>query len=215
LLNDDKRGATIRATGKCDCLVLDAETFARLFSKSKLNVQFAKRKAILAEPVQSQPVERDPASLVKTDEQKRFLKESITKMTKIFKELEDEQLDSMIGGMWKVEVKQGESIIKQGDPGDNFYVVAAGEFDIFKNGEKVNHASIGVCFGELALMYNAPRAATVTALTNSTIWALDRFTFRNNLKNVSRQKLEEYDSILRNVPILRELNSILFDLNSF
>eukprot|EP00475_Leptophrys_vorax_P021445 TRINITY_DN29178_c0_g1_i1.p1 TRINITY_DN29178_c0_g1~~TRINITY_DN29178_c0_g1_i1.p1 ORF type:complete len:752 (-),score=178.18 TRINITY_DN29178_c0_g1_i1:59-2314(-) len=205
LLNDDKRGATIRAISKCDCLALDAETFARLFSKSKLNVQFAKRKAVLAEPVQSQPVERDPALLVKTDDQKKFLKNSITKMTKLFKDLEEPQLNSVIDGMWKVEVKQGESIIKQGDPGDNFYVVESGEFDIFKNGEKVNHAGQGVCFGELALMYNAPRAATVTALTNSLVWALDRYTFRNNLKNLSRQKLEEYDAILKTVPILQSL----------
>ena len=54
-----------------------------------------------------------------------------------------------------------------GEPGDNFYVVELGEFEIFvsknkKKARKVATIQSGSSFGELALMYNAPRAATVT-----------------------------------------------------
>ena len=56
-----------------------------------------------------------------------------------------------------------------GDRGDNLYIVESGSFDIFvKDGNKqrkVAHRGDGTAFGELALMYNAPRAATVTVRT--------------------------------------------------
>ena len=98
--------------------------------------------------------------------------------------------------MWRQEVKSGTSIIKQGDHGDNLYVVQSGSFDIFvqKDGKsrKVAQRGAGSCFGELALMYSAPRAATVTASMDSVVWAVDRFTFRRVLAKVSDEQLKEY-----------------------
>ena len=61
-----------------------------------------------------------------------------------------------------------------GDPGDNFYVVTSGELDAFiKAGgdEPIQEYRQGDSFGELALLYNSPRAATVTAKTTSRVWA--------------------------------------------
>eukprot|EP00475_Leptophrys_vorax_P012119 TRINITY_DN1854_c0_g1_i7.p1 TRINITY_DN1854_c0_g1~~TRINITY_DN1854_c0_g1_i7.p1 ORF type:complete len:749 (+),score=208.08 TRINITY_DN1854_c0_g1_i7:309-2555(+) len=205
LLNNDRRQATIRAVEKCHALSLDAETFHKLFGKNKLNVHFAKRQAIAPEPVKNIQVNRDPALYKKSDEIKQFLAESMTKTTKIFKDFDNSQLTRVVEGMWRVQVTAGESIIKQGDPGDNFYVVEEGEFDIFKNGAKVMHAGKGICFGELALIYNAPRQATVTAVTDSTVWAVDRHAFRENLKKINKAKLEEYESFLITVPVFQTL----------
>jgi CRP-like cAMP-binding protein len=219
LLNNDRRQATIRAKEKCYALSLDAEAFHKLFGKNKLNVHFAKRQAIAPEPVKNLHVNRDPELYKKSDELKQFLAEAMMKTTKIFKEFESSQMAKVVDGMWKVEVKSGESIIKQGDPGDNFYVVEQGEFDIFKNGSKVNHAGKGICFGELALIFNAPRQASVTAVTDSIVWAVDRHTFRENLKKISQQKLEEYEKFLITVPILRKalsdsISFLIFGRNS-
>jgi len=63
--------------------------------------------------------------------------------------------------MFETTVLEDKALINQGDAGDNFYVVDEGTFHIFVNGKKVLDVGPGGSFGELALMYNTPRAATV------------------------------------------------------
>lgn len=109
-------------------------------------------------------------------------------------------------------------MISQGDQGDFFYVVEKGPFDIYVNpigalqpgpdgaGDKVATIEPGGSFGELALMYNAPRAATVvSAEAGSTLWALDRITFRRILMDSTFQRRRLYESFLEEVPILSTL----------
>jgi len=110
-------------------------------------------------------------------------------------------------------------VITQGDPGDYFYVVEKGSFDVYVNpsgsfqggpngmGQKVGTIEAGGSFGELALMYNAPRAATViSAESNCTLWALDRLTFRRILMESTFQRRRMYESFLEGVSLLRTLN---------
>ena len=62
-------------------------------------------------------------------------------------------------------------------------------FEVIVNGVAVATLESGKSFGELALLYNTPRAATVYALTNCVVYALDRDTFRNTLANTSFSKV--------------------------
>ena len=74
-----------------------------------------------------------------------------------------------------VKFKPGQTIIRQGDEGDSFYVIGAGTCDISIRGKgSVMKASRGVAFGELALMFNQPRAATVTAESDVVVWQASR-----------------------------------------
>ncbi|KAK9762607.1 hypothetical protein K7432_011493 [Basidiobolus ranarum] len=107
--------------------------------------------------------------------------------------------------MFERRVSAGEDIIKQGDEGDNFYVVDEGLFNIVVNGQGVIQISQGGSFGELALMYNTPRAATVRAITDGVLWAVDRVTFRRSITNNTFRKRRMHESFLRSVPILRSL----------
>ena len=80
--------------------------------------------------------------------------------------------------MQKVRFKETDVIIRQGDRGDKFYVLESGTCDISVKGKgTVMKASRGVAFGELALMFNQPRAATVTAEGDVTAWQV---TFRQD-----------------------------------
>ena len=74
-------------------------------------------------------------------------------------------------------------------------------------GNKVNTIGPGGSFGELALMYNAPRAATVVSTEKeSTLWALDRVTFRRILMDSAFQRRRMYESFLEEVPLFANLS---------
>lgn len=73
------------------------------------------------------------------------------------------QIDLIVNVMETKEFSAGDVIIQQGSIGDYFYVLEEGSCDIFKDGVLVLQCSQGMGFGELALMYDAPRAATVKA----------------------------------------------------
>lgn len=63
----------------------------------------------------------------------------------------------------------------------------------------------GDVFGELALLYNAPRAASIQANTESQLWVLDRNTFNNIVKEAAQKKRAKYESFLATVPILQNM----------
>lgn len=64
----------------------------------------------------------------------------------------------------------------------------------------------GEAFGELALLYNAPRAATITSTSESTLMKLDRGTFNNIVKDAAQRKREKYENFLQSVEILQQLD---------
>lgn len=103
----------------------------------------------------------------------------------------------------------GETIIRQGEDGDNFYVIDNGSFDIYAlvNGEekRVHTFENAGSFGELALMYNMPRSATVKAATSGTLWAMDRKSFRTIVLKAAFKKRKMYEEILQSVPMLKPL----------
>lgn len=138
----------------------------------------------------------------------------------LFKNLDEEQLTDVLDAMSEKRISTvGSVIIKQGDVGDFFYVVESGVFDIYVQnpsgaddsngrhfGKRVAEAKEGGSFGELALMYNAPRAATVVSRTSDcVVWALDRMTFRRILMENTSRKRKMYETFLETVHILSGL----------
>eukprot|EP01137_Pigoraptor_chileana_P004770 Opistho-2@46876 len=128
-----------------------------------------------------------------------------TQRNLLFRNLDEDQRKDVADAMFERKVTAGEVIIQQGDEGDNFYVVDSGSFDVFVDGRKVLQITDGGSFGELALMYNAPRAATVKAVSDSVLWAVDRMTFRRILMDTTSTKRRLYESFLSTVPILESL----------
>ncbi|VUC36905.1 unnamed protein product [Clonostachys rosea] len=137
----------------------------------------------------------------------------------LFSHLEDEQSEQILGALVEKPIPaKGIKVISQGDAGDFFYVVEKGTFDVYVNksgqlepgqdgmGDQVGNIQAGGSFGELALMYNAPRAATVvSAESGCTLWALDRVTFRRILMESTFARRRMYESFLEEVPLLEPL----------
>ena len=74
-------------------------------------------------------------------------------------------------------VSAGTHVVREGDVGDCFYAITGGEFDVTKAGRRVNILSEGDYFGEIALLRDVPRIATVTARTAATLLSLDKASF--------------------------------------
>jgi CRP-like cAMP-binding protein len=68
-------------------------------------------------------------------------------------------------------------VIRQGDVGDRFYVIDEGSFEVLADGQRVNTLGEGAFFGEIALLHDVPRTATVRAAGDGAVWALDQEEF--------------------------------------
>lgn len=76
-----------------------------------------------------------------------------------------------------IRVSSGTEVIRQGDIGDRFYAVDAGSFEIVRDGGTIATAVEGDYFGEIALLHDVPRTATVRATSDGAVWALDQEEF--------------------------------------
>jgi hypothetical protein len=114
-------------------------------------------------------VERDAHSPVERVAQLRVVD--------LFTGLPAPTLETLAREAEKVTALPGMPVIVQGDVGDRFYVVTAGEVVVDKDGTEVAHLGPGAGFGELALLYDAPRNATVTAVERTSLLAVDRVPF--------------------------------------
>jgi cAMP-dependent protein kinase regulator len=107
----------------------------------------------------------------------------------------------------------GEDVIVQGDIGDTFYLLEEGTVDVYISkggGEpiKVHTYKPGDAFGDLALMYNAPRAATCRASSDAKLWVLDRVSFKVIVVAAAMEKREQYIGFLKGVPILESVTEM-------
>jgi cAMP-dependent protein kinase regulator len=171
----------------------------------------AGRKSVSGERYNPESDDEDEPHRVigKTDEQRKRLHLAASKVM-LLNRLEEDQLSNVLDAMEERKVKEGEVVIKQGDDGDNFYVIDSGNYDIFigegDDAKKVGAYSGGGFFGELALMYNMPRAATIKATTDGILWSLDRKTFRQIIVKANANRRKQYEDFLKKVELLNTLS---------
>lgn len=142
----------------------------------------------------------------KTDEQRCRLQEACRDIL-LFKTLDQEQFSQVLDAMFELIVQPREHVIDQGDDGDNFYVIERGVYDIEVSGKVVGQYDNKGSFGELALMYNTPRAATIIATQEGALWGLDRATFRRLIVKNNAKKRRMYETFIESVPLLKSLEA--------
>ncbi|XP_055374078.1 cAMP-dependent protein kinase type II regulatory subunit isoform X2 [Condylostylus longicornis] len=174
-------------------------------------VRFAgRRKSVFAEAYdpENDPDEDEGAAAIfpKTDEQRSRLVESVRNIL-LFRSLDKEQMNQVLDAMFEKRVVPKEYIIRQGDDGDNFYVIESGVYNAFVGDKLIHTYNNSGSFGELALLYNMPRAATIQADSEGLLWAMDRQTFRRILLKSAFKKRKMYEKLLDSVPMLKALQS--------
>jgi MFS family permease len=95
----------------------------------------------------------------------------------IFSPLSPPVLERLAADLTPVQALENEEIIREGDHGDRFYVVSSGEVEVLVDGRPPRREGAGSYFGEIALLRDVPRTATVRAATDVELFALDRDEF--------------------------------------
>jgi len=146
----------------------------------------------------------------KTPEQIEQIKKTLG-MSFMFKNLEAKDFETVIGAMTVKNYNHNDYVITQGDDGAELFIVGEGTLKCVKLFEGkdeptfLKNYQIGEVFGELSLMYNAPRAASIISEQNSVCFSLDRDTFNNIVKGASMKKRTLFDEFLKKVEILSDL----------
>jgi len=126
-----------------------------------------------------------------------------------FNNCDKEQQKVLCNAMFERRVIKDELIIRQGDEGDNVYIIEKGEYDVFINdGDRENCVATlrdRGYFGELALLYNCPRNATIIAKTSGVLWGLDQKTFREIVVKATARKRQSFEELLKSVSMLDSL----------
>ena len=108
----------------------------------------------------------------------------------IFAPLPGTQLERVARNLEPLTAAPGETVIRQGDVGDRFYVVASGELEALYDGNAVSQLGRGDGFGEIALLRDVPRTVTIVARTESALYALERDDFLDALTGSARARRE-------------------------
>uniref|UniRef100_K3WJD5 Cyclic nucleotide-binding domain-containing protein n=1 Tax=Globisporangium ultimum (strain ATCC 200006 / CBS 805.95 / DAOM BR144) TaxID=431595 RepID=K3WJD5_GLOUD len=144
----------------------------------------------------------------KSDQDEHAIRRSIRRNL-LFSNISEETLQILVNAMKYVAVKKGTDVIVQGEAGDLFYIIDSGVCEVLLNGRvfgEIDGTSERNFFGELALLYDSPRAATIRALTDIECWSLDRVTFKRVLMDTTIKQRQLYLDFLDQVPIFSTLS---------
>eukprot|EP00899_Mesostigma_viride_P010801 jgi/Mesvir1/19722/Mv09978-RA.1 len=184
-----------------------------------------RRASVSAECLSEEDTSGEPSlpKYPKSEEARQRILAAVTSNI-LFCELDKAMQGQLADAVFLKEYAQGDVIIRQGEENNEnnlYYIVDQGTCEIFvakkdaqassgegeqSLGEKVQTVGPGGGFGELALMYCSPRAATVVAVTPVKVWAMERTTFRTLMVNSTSHKRRQHEEFLSRVPLLAHLS---------
>ncbi|XP_052463315.1 cGMP-dependent protein kinase 1-like [Carassius gibelio] len=169
--------------------------------------QRTKRQAISAEPTGLDPNQLAHVTLTnysKSEESRELIQKALLE-NDFMKHLEASQILTIMDCMYPTTLAQGCCVIQEGDDGSTVYVLEEGSVEVTKGERKLCTIEPGKVFGELAILYNCTRTATVTALTDIKLWAIDRQGFQTIMMRTGLLKHSNYMEFLRSVPSFKTL----------
>ncbi|KAJ0060913.1 hypothetical protein NL108_001766, partial [Boleophthalmus pectinirostris] len=170
--------------------------------------EFRKSRAavIATEPI-PETLEISSTRVKKTGSETSLIVKAIQK-NDFLKRLDDEQTAMMVELLVLSKFNPGDEVIKEGSEGDSMYIVAAGELQVTQARQDLRTLTTGDVFGELAILYNCKRTATVKAKTAVRLWCMERQTYRTIITNKSKKKREQLMGFLKTARTLKDLNDV-------
>ena len=153
------------------------------------------------------------AAKTKTDEDSKWIRATLADKFFLFNDLEADMQNALIMCFEKKEYAQGgkgglaAAVIEQGDAGDYMYIIEKGTFAVDVDGNKVATLGPGALFGELALLYDAARAASVVAMSDAVVWRVGRREFKFAVRLAAKKSRATISDTLGKVDILKNLGT--------
>ncbi len=118
----------------------------------------------------------------------------------VFRDLPATRVTTLAARMQTIEVQAGAVVVRQGDPAEQFFIIVSGELEVSREDDGVARTMAtlrkGQFFGEMALLRDLPRTATVRATAQTTLLAMGRDDFRD-LVGQSLTTTEDFDQVIR------------------
>ncbi|XP_009645760.1 cGMP-dependent protein kinase 2 isoform X2 [Egretta garzetta] len=146
----------------------------------------------------------EKARVRKDSSEKQLIMDALNK-NQFLKRLEPHQIRDMVECMYERTFLQGSYVIRQGEPGNHIFVLKEGSLEVFQQNKLLSSIPVWTAFGELAILYNCTRTASVKAITNTKTWALDREVFQNIMRVTAQTRQEQCRNFLRSVSLLKNL----------
>uniref|UniRef100_A0A8C0F5Y2 cGMP-dependent protein kinase n=1 Tax=Bubo bubo TaxID=30461 RepID=A0A8C0F5Y2_BUBBB len=146
----------------------------------------------------------EKARVQKDSSEKKLITDALNK-NQFLKRLEPHQIRDMVECMYERTFQQESYVIRQGEPGNHIFVLKEGSLEVFQQNKLLSSIPAWTAFGELAILYNCTRTASVKAITNVKTWALDREVFQNIMRVTAQTRQEQYRNFLRSVSLLKNL----------
>lgn len=125
----------------------------------------------------------------------------------IFTNLRIESRIKVISKMSLVRYDPEQTVFEQGKSGKHFFSIAKGRVEVIVDGKRVNILSTGESFGELALLHDYPRTATIKTLSTVYLWRLDRQVFKDETRMIAIKNYEENKSFIEGIEMFAGLTS--------
>ena len=144
-------------------------------------------------------------SAIKSLDDKRTIQHALNNHF-IFISLTDEDKEVVADTMQLYIFEAGRTVFEQDKPSKSYYVVKYGVLEVIVNGKRVSKIHTTEGFGELALLHDSPRSATVRTLEKAAMWVIDRSNFRRVIEEMNTKLYEQNREFLEKVPLLQPLN---------
>lgn len=140
----------------------------------------------------------------KNDSSRELIKSAILD-NDFMKNLEMAQIHEIVDCMYPVEYSAGSLIIEEGAVGSIVYVMEEGRVEVSRENKYLSTLAPGKVLGELAILYNCKRTATIKAATDCKLWAIERQCFQTIMMRTGLIRQAEYTDFLKSVPIFKNL----------